>query len=219
MVKPVPIHQSNANPMQILGQSIQHQSTDPSPILTHTANPPILVTSYQSLKSQIAKSYFQIDTAYVNSVPIQANQTPIQVTIPHLVKGTSSTGDRLVSTRDDYTALSCISAHYRSYQPDETSIQPHDCQSNANPTYVNPIPFSCQFKPIQYHSVANQSNCHSITILLFQCHPTTNPLPIHRQSFTQPDATQPILVHSVYPVPIQSLHIPNTLELKSTSLN
>ena len=50
MVKPVPIHQSNANPKQILGQYIQHQSTDPSPILIHTVNPPILVNSCQSLK-------------------------------------------------------------------------------------------------------------------------------------------------------------------------
>ena len=54
--------------------------------------------------SQIAKSYFQIDTAYVNYASIQANQTPIQVTIPHLLKGTSTTGDRLVSSSDDYTA-------------------------------------------------------------------------------------------------------------------
>ena len=61
--------------------------------------------------SQISKSYFQIDTGYVNSLSIQANQTPIQVTIPRLVKGTSTTGDRLVSTTDDYTALSRISAH------------------------------------------------------------------------------------------------------------
>ena len=124
--------------------------------------------------SQICKSYFRIDTGYVNSLSILADQPPIQVTIPHLVKGTSTTGDRLVSIRDDYTALSRISARYQSYRPDKTSIQPHDCQSNANPRYVNPIPFSCQSKPIQYHAVANQS----ITILLFQCHPTTNPLPI-----------------------------------------
>ena len=64
------------------------------------------------------------------------------------------------------------------------------------------MPFVCQFKPIHYHSVGKTTICHSITILLFQCHPTTNPLPIHRQSYTQPDATQPILVHSVYPVPL-----------------
>ena len=61
--------------------------------------------------SQISKSYFQIDTGYVNSLSIRANQTPIQVTIPRLVKGTSTTGDRLVSTTDDYTALLRISAH------------------------------------------------------------------------------------------------------------
>ena len=157
MVKPVPIHQSNANPKQILGQYIQHQSTDPSPILIHTANPPILVNSCQSLKftlfsvsktrfSQIAKSYFQIDTAYVNSASIQANQTPIQVTIPHLVKGTSTIGERPKCLNEGRFRQSMFNEMPLQFQSLLFTL-PIQCQSWNN------LPIQCTSVQMQMHDI------------------------------------------------------------------
>ena len=44
------------------------------------------------------------------------NPTPIRVTKPRSVKGTSTIEDRLVSARDDYPTLSRISSHCKLYQ-------------------------------------------------------------------------------------------------------
>ena len=175
-------------------------------------NLPIQCTSVQMQMHDIYPSYFQIGTECVNSASIHANKMPIQCTIPHVVKGTSTTGDRLVSALDDYPTLSRISAHCQSYQLTVTRMPIHllDCQSNA---------FGYQFKSIQCHSVANPSSHHSITILLFLCRPTANPLPIHRQPaymlsiIYQPAQVLPSqsivnLMHLANPCPLLAYQVP-----------
>ena len=146
------------------------------------------ISQAKTRASQISKSYFQIDTAYVNSASIQANQTPIQVTIPHLVKGTSTIRSQLLSGRHHFqTTVRCPhNVNPRTIKCQSIiSMMPTVRQSIANPVPVNcqsisnAVPTRCQYganvnsgpiqqsiinMPILYQSNANPGPiCQSIT--------------------------------------------------------
>ena len=76
---------------------------NPMPINIQWTSTPKLIGPVK-LKSQhchLIYNRLALDWRWIDTE--QANPDPIRVTIPHLVKGTSTIGDRLVSAWDEYT--------------------------------------------------------------------------------------------------------------------